>query len=401
VILNTGQATTVADGVNWFRNSSEQIFEVDGEAGTGKSVVLYEIARQCGLKPFEIMPMAYTGQAAIIMRLKGFPHSRSIHSSLYEVAKQEKPFKSSPFITMNTTFNTPEFEYKFRPIPVGGLNPNIKLMIIDEGWMVPDTMRNEITKHGIKILVAGDSGQLPPIGGGPAFLTGNNIHHLTELMRQAKENPIIYIAKRAREGKPIHNGLYGNRVLVINDYELTDRMITDVGNIICGTNKSRDFFNQRTREILNINSPVPMYGERIICRNNNWGREQDNIALANGLAGVVSSPYSINSFNGKTFTIDFLPDLLNSPFRQVDVDYEYLVSSYDLRNQIKNRPYSNGEKFEFAYALTTHLSQGAEFPCGIYFEEFLRSNIQNQLNYTGVTRFKEYLIYCRKTKKFY
>ena len=65
VILNTGQATTVADGVNWFRNSSEQIFEVDGEAGTGKSVVLYEIARQCGLKPFEIMPMAYTGQAAL------------------------------------------------------------------------------------------------------------------------------------------------------------------------------------------------------------------------------------------------------------------------------------------------------------------------------------------------
>ena len=223
MILNQCQDSTVKDGVNWFHNSSEQIFEIDGEAGTGKSVVLYEIARQCGLKPYEILPMAYTGQAAIIMRLKGFPHSRSIHSSLYEVVKEEKPYQNSPFIKMNTTFNTPEYEYTFKPIGVGNLDPNIKLMIIDEGWMVPDSMRDTITKHGVKILVAGDSGQLPPISGNPAFLTGNNIHHLTELMRQAANNPIIYLAHRARHGKPIHCGLYGNRVLVINDYDLSNK----------------------------------------------------------------------------------------------------------------------------------------------------------------------------------
>ena len=401
MILNQCQSVTVTKGVDWYKNSSEQIFEVDGEAGTGKSVVLYEIARQSGLKPYEILPMAYTGQAAIIMRLKGFPHAKSIHSSLYEVCKEPKPYQNSPFMKMNTTFNTPEYEYVFRPIPINGLNSNIKLMIIDEGWMVPDTMRETITKHGIKILVAGDSGQLPPIGGNPAFLTGYNVHHLTELMRQAADNPIIYLAHRARAGKPIHCGLYGNKVLVINDTELTDHMITDVGNIICGTNKSRDYFNKRTREILNISSPVPLYGERIICRNNNWSLEQDNIALANGLSGVVSSPYSINSFNGKTFTVDFLPDLLKTPFRNLEVDYEYLISPYDIRNQLKNNRFSKGEKFEYAYALTTHLSQGAEFPCGIYFEEFLRSNIQNQLNYTGITRFREYMIYAKKSRKFY
>lgn len=401
IILNQGQAQTVSDGIQWFNNSSEQIFEIDGEAGTGKSVVLYEIVNQLGLKPYQIMPMAFTGQAAIIMRMKGFPHARSIHSSLYEVVKEAKPYKDSPFTRMNTTFNTPEYEYIFRPIPMGGIDPNVKLIIIDEGWMVPESMKETITKHGIKILVAGDSGQLPPISGNPAFLTGYNVHHLTELMRQAANNPIIYLAHRARYGKPIHCGLYGNRALVINDTDLTDDMIVNVGNIICGTNKSRDYFNKKTREILNIQSNIPLYGERIICRNNNWNREQDNIALANGLTGVVCNPYSINSFNGKTFTIDFLPDLLNSPFKQVEVDYEYLVSPYDIRNQLKNNRFSNGEKFEFAYALTTHLSQGAEFPCGIYYEEFLRSNIQNQLNYTGITRFKEYEIYVKKTKKFY
>lgn len=401
MILNTNQAKVVSEGINWFRNSSEQIFEIDGEAGTGKSVVINEIVKGLGLKPYKCMPMAYTGQAAIVMRMKGFPHSRSIHSNLYELVKVQKPYQDSPFKSVNTMLNTPEYSYEFRPLSVGDLNPNIELMIIDEAYMVPEIMKKNITKHGIKILATGDTGQLPPIGGPPAFLTGNNVHHLTEIMRQSLDNPIVYLARRARRGQPIHCGLYNNRVLVIEEKDLTDNMILDVGNIICGTNKSRDFFNNYTRKLLNIESLLPLYGERIICRNNNWHIEQDNIALANGLSGIVAAPYSANSFNGKTFTIDFLPDLLNLPFKSVEVDYEYLISPYDIRNQMKNSRFSHGEKFEFAYALTTHLSQGAEYPCGIYFEEFLRSNIQNQLNYTGITRFKEFMIYVKKSKKYY
>ena len=401
MLLNRSQSTTVIDAVKWFKNSSEQVFEIDGEAGTGKSVVLNSIVNELGLKPYQYMPMAYTGQAAIVMRMKGFPHSRSIHSNLYHLVKTKKKYKDSPFKNINTTFNTPEYEYEFKPLEIGEIPHEIQLMIIDEGYMIPDYMKQNILKHGIKVLVAGDSGQLPPIGGEPAFLTGYNIHHLDEIMRQSLDNPIVYLARRARRGKPIHCGLYGNRVLVIEEQDLTNDMIINVGNIICGTNKTRDFFNQHTRDLLRIDSQLPLYGERIICRNNNWNIEQDNIALANGLSGIVASPYSINSFNGKTFTIDFLPDLLNSPFKNVEVDYEYLVSPYDIRNQMKNARFSIGEKFEYAYALTTHLSQGAEYPCGIYFEEFLRSNIQNQLNYTGITRFRDYAIWVKKGRKYY
>ena len=399
MILNSGQEQTVKEGVDWFFNSSNQIFEIDGEAGTGKSVTMFELIKRIGLEPYQYMPMAYTGQASIIMRMKGFPSARSIHSSLYEVVEVPKTYKSNPFI--NTQFNTPEYTREFRPIDIGAIPKSVKLMIIDEGYMVPDYMKQNILKHDIKVLVGGDTGQLPPIGGGPAFLTGNNIHHLTEIMRQAMDNPIIYIAHRARKGLPIHCGMYGNRLLVIDEDDFTDRMLVNVGNVICGTNKSRDYFNRKTRDLLNIKSELPLYGERIICRNNNWNIEIDNIALANGLTGVVSSPYSINSFDGQTFNIDFLPDLATTPFKTVNVDYKYLIAPYDVRNQMKNSPFSVGEKFEFAYALTTHLSQGAEFPCGIYYEEFLRQNIQNQLNYTGITRFKEYLIYVKKHKRIF
>ena len=295
-----------------------------------------------------------------------------------------------------------EYTNVFRPLKVGELDKNIRLMIIDEGWMVPDTMKNEITKHGIKILVAGDSGQLPPIGGNPAFLTGYNVHHLTELMRQSLNNPIVYIAHRARRGEPIHCGLYGNKVLVINESDLTNEMVLGVGNIICGTNKTRDAFNRTIRHLKGYENPLPYMGEKIICRNNNWSVTLDNIALANGLTGVVVSPHDISKFNNGEYILDFLPDLLNEPFKNINIDYEYLISPYDVRNQIKNmRKYQNGELFEYANAITTHLSQGAEYYSGIYYEEFLRSNIQNQLNYTGITRFREYAIYVKKQKKFY
>ena len=63
------------------------------------------------------------------------------------------------------------------------------------------------------------------------------------------------------------------------------------------------------------------------------------------------------------------------------------------KEYIKNSKYHKGEKFEFAYAITTHLSQGAQYPSGIYIQEYLGDDIQNKLNYVGATRFSDYLIY--------
>ena len=396
--LNQCQEKVVQEAVDWYYNSSEQVFEIDGEAGTGKSVTLNAIVNRLKLKPFETLPCSFTGQASIVMRLKGFPHAKSIHSTFYKVYIEK---------VENDSFGNPldkaKYKKSFRPLEVGEIDEDIKLIIIDEGYMVPDTMKHNIEKHGIKILVAGDSGQLPPIGGEPAYLTGDNIHHLTELMRQSKDNPIIYLAHRARRGEPIHNGLYGNKVLVINDTEFTDTMAIDIGNIICGTNATRDMFNSIIRNKKGMDTPLPQFGERIICRNNNWDLDVDGISLTNGLQGYVISPYDISYFNpnNNLYYLNFLPDLSKAPFTNLALDYDYLSAPINVRNQIKNNPYKKGELFEFAYAITTHLSQGAEYPSCIFYEEFLRSNIRNQLCYTGITRAKEYLIYVKKTRKYF
>ena len=411
--LNPDQENTVNAAINWFKGRSSQVFEIAGKAGTGKSVVLNEIVRRLGLQPHQYLAAAYTGAAAIVMRMKGFPTARSLHSTFYHFEKRKKldVELSTPF--MNTKFNVPQEEWVFVPIPYGAIPKAVKLIIIDEGYMVPYNMRNAILKHGIKVLVAGDPNQLPPIKDGPAFLTGSGIHVLSQIMRQNLNNPILYLAERALNNEPIHCGIYGNSALVIEDTDLTNEMVLSIGNIICGTNKTRDMFNSTIRTMIGKVSEVPEFGDRVICRENDWDIENESIALANGLQGFIVSPITPDIFhdprnpnkgnkgqNG-TFKMDFLPDLLQFPFRGLDVNYQYIVSDYYRRRQIKADKFTEGELFEYAYAITTHLSQGSEYPAGIYYEEFLRPEIQKSLIYTGITRFKEKMIYVKKTKKYY
>ena len=395
IILNKGQQEIHDKAVEWFKYGSDQVFQIEGAAGTGKSVLIYKILESLGLHTVQYMPMAYTGQASIVMRTRGFTTARSIHSSLYEVVLEYDSNK------INEQFGIPTKRYTFKKKSF--IDPNVRLFFIDEAYMVPDWMVKDILSFGIKVLVCGDSNQLPPVGGKPGFLVNGKIHRLTQLMRQAEDSAIVYIAMRAMRGEPIHAGMYGNEVLVINDTDFIPSMIGYADCIACGTNKTRDTMNSYIRQIAGFSgSELPRFGERVICRNNNWNSVQDGIALANGLCGTVLSNPDASAFNGKVFNMHFKPDLVNTIFYDVPVNYEYFTASFDEKTDIKNTKmrWMMGEMFEFAYTLTTHLCQGGEYPNGIYIEEFMRPQLQNQLNYTGVTRFKNSLIYVKKTNKY-
>jgi exodeoxyribonuclease-5 len=396
MILNDDQYRIYKEAINWFKSpSSPQVFQIDGLAGTGKSVLIFEILRGLNLTQDQYMPMAYTGQASIVMRTKGFHTAKSIHSSLYEIVEEYDT------ADINAIFGRPRKKKIFRKIPY--IDPNIRLFFIDEAYMVPDYMVKDILSFGVKVIVCGDQHQLPPIGGDPAFLTGPDVHHLTKLMRQSEDDPIIYLANRAINGDPIHCGTYGNSVMVINDTDFIPQMIGYSDIIISGTNKTRYRLNNFVRRYVGFNSPTPQFGERLICRNNNWNIQKDGIALANGLNGTVIKPPEPCKLGDKYFRIDFKPDLINTVFDDINVNCEYFTCSFDKKMEYRNnydaRQYLEGELFEFAYCITTHLSQGSEYNQGIFIEEFLRPQLQSQLLYTGITRFKKSLIYVKKTGK--
>ena len=408
LVLNPGQQAVLNAAVNWFHNSSEQIFEFDGEAGTGKSVTLNAIIRELNLKPSQYMPMAYTGAAAIVMRTRGLSHAKTIHSSLYH-AVEVPVFSDKPMKQVNTEMDIKRYVTRFEPIPPEMLSKDIKLFIIDEGFMVPAAMKKELVKYGRKILVTGDSGQLPPVEGQPAFLIGDNVMHLSEIMRQAANNPILYLAHQARRGLPISCGLYGNDALVITTDELTPEMVVNSGPIICGRNNTRDYFNRVVRQYFGYTDEFPTYGERLICRNNNWEKDVDGISLTNGLSGYCISPFDICRFDRYKYEFDFLADMANIPFYGLKLDVPYFTApNAEVRRQLKEKinttkaRFYSGELFEYAYAITTHVSQGSEYPCGLIYEEHLGggASFHAKLLYTAITRFKQKLILVKEAPRY-
>lgn len=396
ICFNDEQVKVINNGINHIKHNKKQVYQFSGKAGTGKTEVLNMIIKESGIDRQRIAPMAYMGQAATVMRTRGLYNAKTIHSWKYKLIEQVITDENGNPI-MDTIFNKPKVKLSFVPVDL----EDIDLIIIDEGYTVPRHMKREIEKQGIPIIVCGDANQLPPVGNEPAYLVDGDIDFLTQIVRQDSGSAIPYIADMILEGRPISCGMYGN-VLVIEDRDLTDDMILRSNVLLCGTNKTRDHYNNYIRDnILHIESDLPIYGEHVICRKNNWLLESDGISLTNGLVGVVTSPPSIDTFDGDRFYMDFKPNLLDTSFKTLGCDYKYYKANHQDRQIIKASPYSIGEKFELAYASTTHLSQGSQYSCGIYIQEYLQKNIQRNLNYTAVTRFKDFLIYVIPTKKYF
>jgi exodeoxyribonuclease-5 len=395
IILTDEQEWLVQDICKWYKHSSKQVYEYAGGAGRGKSVVMNAAIYRLGLEPSTVLPMAYTGAASLVMRTKGLYNAKTIHSHLLKPI-EEFLLKDGKLV-YNEYFNRPTRRLGFEPVDTSFAS----LFGIDEGGTVPYGMKSEIEGRDKKIIVAGDLDQLPPVKDKPAYLTGDDVKIIHKPMRQAEDSGIFHISERARLGLPIHKGWYHN-ALVIDEDELTDEMIKHCDIMICSVNKTRDYWNNHVRRnILGITQDLPTHGERLICRKNNWLKDVDGINLVNGLIGQVSNYPNVSSFTGKTFNIDFLPNLIDQSFIEIPVDYNYFTAPYSMKNEIKNDRYNEGEKFEFAYCISSYLSQGSEFANVIYIEEDFIPTIQKNTNYVGASRAKNFLIYVKKKRRFY
>lgn len=391
------QKEVINAAVDCIRRGNRQVFQYAGNPGTGKSVVLSEIIRRLNFTPDEILPMAYTGTAANVMRRKGLANACTIYSGLYEPV--EAPLIRDGRPVMDTYLNKPVKTLKFVPKQI---DPKIKLMVFDEAGMIPYNMKHEIESRGIQIIATGDLDQLPPINDTPAYLVDGNVMVLKEIMRQALDSPIIYLSQRAKNGLPIHCGLYGDDVLVIDREDITSQMYLNSQIVICGKNKTRDTLNEEIRSLKGFSGMLPQHGEKVICRKNNSTIVADNIMLSNGTIGyVLNDPDVSGVYRNQTFKLDFIPFMSRVPFLNIDADFKYFNADFETKKMIKNDKYAMGEKFELAYSITTHLSQGSQYDNGVYYEEFLNRDIQNRLNYTAITRFARKMIYVKQPIKKY
>lgn len=384
IILNNEQIYACYDIENWWRKSNEQLYELDGPAGSGKTTMILSAIEKLGLRLDEVLFVSYMGKAVSQMCRNGLP-ARTIHSSIYNCEKEIMRDEEGKILY--TASGKPRTRPKF--VLKEKIANKPKLIVIDEAFMVPENNAVDILSFGIPVIAMGDTHQLPPVFGNPYFLNKPNTS-LKEIMRQNEGNPIIYLSQQLLHHKELKYGVYGTSA-VIPKKNLTDFMLKKADVVITCTNRLRSEVNTLFREsFLGINHlEYPNYGEKIICRRNNWDRsikENGELYLTNGLSGFVDY-VDRSTFNKKSVTLDFRPDFTTKSFKNTKISTDFINLPPG-----QNKDFFAGpgiDLFEYSYAITTHLSQGSQYPSVVFLKEkdfFGNENDYYRLLYTAATR---------------
>ena len=174
------------------KNGTPPIFRLFGYAGTGKTTLARHIAD--GVDG-EVKFAAFTGKAALVMRNKGCDNASTIHSLIYRARESGE--------------EQPSFEL-WDDAPAS----KAKLIVIDECSMVDAELGRDLMSFDCPLLVLGDPAQLPPIQGGGFFTDCEPDVMLTEVHRQAQDDPIMRMSMDVREGRDLDIGRYGESQVV-------------------------------------------------------------------------------------------------------------------------------------------------------------------------------------------
>ena len=342
----------------WLKSKSKQVFRMFGYAGTGKSTLARQIADDTN---GSVCFAAFTGKAASVMRQKGCYGATTIHSLIYIP------------IDSDSKTNSPEFELNLESEVA-----DAELVIIDECSMVDEKLAKDLLSFGIPVLVLGDPAQLPPVSGAGYFTNGQPDIMLTEVHRQAADNPIIRLSMDIRNGEQIYYGNYGtSKVIRRNEFKPEQVFKSEeIDQILVGMNKTRISCNHYIRELKGYRKVMPECGEKLVCLRNDKSR-----GLLNGGIWEVTT---VRKPQGNKFRFDVISDDFRKTPVKVVVPREFFEGNgHNLNYSVRRKT----DEFEFGYALTVHKAQGSQWKNVVLFDEsdIFREHKIRWL-YTGVTR---------------
>lgn len=291
---------------------------------------------------------------------------------------------------------------------------NIDLIVIDEGSMVNQVMWEDLYSYNIPIIIIGDHGQLPPIGGKFNIMQRPDLI-LTEIHRQDSDELIIladYIRKTGRSGSydvwasPNYNVIkmdwrnQNTRDFIADKVPWKDQDQLPNFQMLCGMNQTRVKLNNLARQYKYgsqlIDDPYP--GERLVClKNNNQTR------VMNGQMGTLywNLPADKNYQTMSVKLDDSDEGLYNTLvhmhcFGKVQYgDMWDTIFSKRGKALLKKHDVPEVDVFDFAYAISVHRSQGSEWDKIILFEErnpYQSDDDWRRWLYTAVTRAKQKIV---------
>jgi exodeoxyribonuclease-5 len=341
---------------NWLKGARgrSSIFRLFGYAGTGKTTLVKHIAEGVDGK---VLFAAFTGKAACVMRSKGCYSASTIHSLIYKARESGE--------------ETPSFEL-WNDAPAS----KAKLIIIDECSMVDAELARDLMSFGVPLLVLGDPAQLPPIHGGGFFTDAKPDAMLTEVHRQAQDDPIVRLSMEIRAGNPLTQGQYGETQVVRRD-ALDPKRVLDADQVLVGRNVTRRAYNARLRERRGFTDALPMAGDKLVCLRNNRRKGLFN----GGLWMVKESPKA----RRQIIRMRLKPDEdLGERLIKVSVRPECFTGAIEEFDWPQRKAY---DEFDFGYVLTVHKAQGSQWDDVVLFDESgAFPDNRDRWLYTGVTR---------------
>lgn len=360
-----------------------------GGPGTGKTTTINTIIKLLKERKLTVALAAPTGRAAKRMSIVTSLEAKTIHRLLGTEVSSEGFH----------TFSHDESE----PLTAD-------VIIVDEVSMMDTSLMASLLhaiKYGARLILAGDSDQLPSVG--PGNVLRNIIDSeaipvikLTQIFRQAEKSLIIVNAHKINkcEFPELNNhesdffflsrnnikdvadttvSLYTQRLPKSYNVDplsaiqiITPTKKTEIGTVELNA-KLQAAINPPSsqKEEIRFDKTIFRQGDKVMQTRNNYDIEYTDV-FQNKSMGI---------FNGDMGIIESI-DTEERCMRVLFDDEKYVDYSFDLLKDL-----------ELAYAITVHKSQGSEFPIvvipvGKYFSRLMNKN----LFYTAVTRARDMVV---------
>jgi exodeoxyribonuclease-5 len=425
-----------------FAPSGDEAFLLKGYAGTGKTSIISSLVNVLRLVRMRSVLLAPTGRAAKVISSYSGHRAQTIHRKLYSQSATSDG-RIRFVLNENKHKNT--------------------LFIVDEASMIPDSSASDgslfgsrrllhdlmeyvYTGENCKLLLIGDTAQLPPVGIDlspaldPEYLKNNfsihiRIHELREVVRQAGDSGILTNATALREkirmddlASPFFDNTGFEDILRVGGTELQEFLQDTYASaeidqvvIICRSNKRANIFNREIRNRIIYHEDEITAGDYLMVVKNNYywlPKGSETGFIANGDMIEVMRIRDIKEIYGYRFAditfrlVDYpeekeidawimldtlmaeapaLPHPQQEKFMETVLRDYTEIPSHSLRlAKLRQNQYFNALQVKFAYALTCHKTQGGQWKHVFVDQGYLRDDLIDKEYlrwlYTALTR---------------
>lgn len=426
---------------------------VRGYAGTGKTTAISALIKLLKELRYKHILLAPTGRAAKVLSNYSGIQAKTIHKQIYRqksLADKEAKFRLDYNKSRDTVYIVDEASL----ITIG---TGMESTIFGSGDLLEDLISYIRQNQGNKLILMGDSAQLPPIGleESPALdydyvsqFARVEMVTLTEVVRQAEESGILYNATRLRmqieEGEPQDplfrcegfedfKKLSGGELIEELDGAISKYGLDEVV-VLCRSNLRANKYNLGIRQTVLFMEEQLTRGDKLMIVKNCY-QFLENIPQLDFIAnGDVAELVRIGNYEER-YGLHFAQATLRFPdyedvevdakiildtltsvspaldreqqkalFEGVYADYEHITVRKKRMEAVREDRYYNALQIKYATAITGHKSQGGQWKCVFVDNSLWKDDISlddMKWLYTAITRAVEKVYLVNFKEKYF